>query len=725
LAADPKADAAQLWQKVVSFRRQYPSTPEAGRAALLLARLRSPLDRLDPKHIPADDRFDWQPKGLVAVLGGHEHRHWGNLRTVAFSPDGTVIASAASDGLVLWDAATLRERARLPRAYEFAFAPDGKSLAVAESVGEELATVRVYAWDGHKLTRTLDLPKKGCFPRGLSFSPDGKRVAVKYDEEPKRLPGGRRQIRDIYVLWEWEKGTPKQRELPRVKFSREHSVFALGCKLLLHPAPGGELLMWDVSRQAPRLHCKMEDIGSVTVSPDGNTLAATHRTGITLWDLSAKAPKELSSFDYGGAYPRAFSPDGRTLAGINFDKSELVLWSLDGLKGKPGAKGGVPPPRRVKLPFRARLLSFSPDGKRIAFGDPRDGAVRLWDLAQNKELFPPRGHCGGVEARFSPDGRRLVTLGGEGTLRLWDLAAVPPTETLIHRFGPGARPESLCIAPDGGAVACVNWDQPHSGVLVWDLTGKKPRALKRLPIPEGVQMGRVAFAPSRKRLLLVTGWTRRNLDRGPWRPSLAVWTTDPPPGTSPVVSTAFAASGADPPQTDLHMWGMTVSSDGRRVAVWARWHFRVWDWDGKRGKEVTAGRAFTDEITHISFAPDRAEMALCGEDQEEDEKGDTHERRRVKFWSLGGRGPLEREVQAVPKVLSVDYALGGAGLLTMANYGDCTLRDRKSGKVLWHWQPPAGHWSTIAAVAPDGRHIALGNANGTVYIVRLKEAPKR
>jgi hypothetical protein len=49
---------------------------------------RSPLDELDPASIPADERFAWQPKELVAVLGEHRMRHWSFLRDVAISPDG-------------------------------------------------------------------------------------------------------------------------------------------------------------------------------------------------------------------------------------------------------------------------------------------------------------------------------------------------------------------------------------------------------------------------------------------------------------------------------------------------------------------------------------------------------------------------------------------------------------------------------------------------------------
>jgi hypothetical protein len=68
-------EAERRWQEAVDFRAAHPGTPEALEAAGLLGRLPSPLDRLDPKLIPAHDLYpDWQPKGLVAVIGEHAGR---------------------------------------------------------------------------------------------------------------------------------------------------------------------------------------------------------------------------------------------------------------------------------------------------------------------------------------------------------------------------------------------------------------------------------------------------------------------------------------------------------------------------------------------------------------------------------------------------------------------------------------------------------------------------
>src|SRR5262249_48663314 len=71
-------------------------------AWLSVRRLFAPLDpspfaQLDPNRISKDERFDWQPKELVAVLGQHRARHWDKVNSVAFSPKDPLVASAGSD----------------------------------------------------------------------------------------------------------------------------------------------------------------------------------------------------------------------------------------------------------------------------------------------------------------------------------------------------------------------------------------------------------------------------------------------------------------------------------------------------------------------------------------------------------------------------------------------------------------------------------------------------
>ncbi len=80
-----------------------------------------PLDNLDPTKIPATERYDWQPKELVAVLGERRGSHGvmppGNGYSIAvkFSSDGSRLVSAGHcfEGLRLWDPRSLQLRAAL------------------------------------------------------------------------------------------------------------------------------------------------------------------------------------------------------------------------------------------------------------------------------------------------------------------------------------------------------------------------------------------------------------------------------------------------------------------------------------------------------------------------------------------------------------------------------------------------------------------------------------
>ena len=88
----------------------------------------SPFDALDPAAIPAGERFEWQPKELVAVLGSHRQRLWSQGTQVALSGDGaTAVAMAESNGILLDVAAGTTTR--LPEAalgHVVALSPDGR-----------------------------------------------------------------------------------------------------------------------------------------------------------------------------------------------------------------------------------------------------------------------------------------------------------------------------------------------------------------------------------------------------------------------------------------------------------------------------------------------------------------------------------------------------------------------------------------------------------------------
>jgi hypothetical protein len=122
----------------------------------------------------------------------------------------------------------------------------------------------------------------------------------------------------------------------------------------------------------------------------------------------------------GSVRSAAFSPDGKTVVTGGDDKTARIWDSFTGkalvvLTGHADAVNDV---------------AFSPDGKWLATASS-DGSARLWDAATGKEVRQFLGHTG-VEVRrlttqatevrdvaFSPDGKYVLTAGGNATARLW------------------------------------------------------------------------------------------------------------------------------------------------------------------------------------------------------------------------------------------------------------------------------------------------------------------
>jgi WD40 repeat protein len=170
----------------------------------------------------------------------------------------------------------------------------------------------------------------------------------------------------------------------------------------------------------------------------------------------------------------------------------------------PALGSGPAPPHvvhvRAVLEYRrggVRSLSFSPDGKLLAAACGYDrGGVRVWDVAQVKEVTTLQGFSNGVAGlAFSPDGKLLATTGARVTARLYETSTWKVRRTL--KAGGGSS--SVAFSPDGKILATTM--VTHT-VFFWDVaTGKGlPGPVSGLRSSHGV-----AFSPD-GRAVAVAGW---------------------------------------------------------------------------------------------------------------------------------------------------------------------------------------------------------------------------
>jgi WD40 repeat protein/serine/threonine protein kinase len=107
--------------------------------------------------------------------------------------------------------------------------------------------------------------------------------------------------------------------------------------------------------------------------------------------------------------------------------------------------------------------AFSPDGTQIVTTDDKNAQV--WDAQTYRLLFTlPHGDTV-YQAVYSNDGTRIITAGGDGTVRIWDAASGMLALALTHdrkkpRYG------AVAVLPDGKLVAAI--DIKGEVAHVWD-----------------------------------------------------------------------------------------------------------------------------------------------------------------------------------------------------------------------------------------------------------------
>lgn len=97
---------------------------------------------------------------------------------------------------------------------------------------------------------------------------------------------------------------------------------------------------------------------------------------------------------------------------------------------------------------------FSPDGKKIVTAS-EDNTAKIWDAASGRLLTDLNGHTGELlNARFSPDGKQIITVSRDQTARIWNAE----TGQLIRKvLNPPEQLEDALFSPDGKEILVAGW----------------------------------------------------------------------------------------------------------------------------------------------------------------------------------------------------------------------------------------------------------------------------
>lgn len=399
----------------------------------------------------ADDIRVWDSRTGAQI--GQPFGHAEGIFSIAFSQDGAHIATASNDKCQVWELGTGRATDAILDTFIgtilcVAFAPEGLQLLSGSYGRAENGSINYYVSSiGLSIDRgqsvggtesTLWLSNYSStatrvFRPLMAFSPIRHHVVTSSDD-------------NTLCIWDTRTGISIATTQGRHSSAISSVAYSPDGNHVVSGSHDKTVRVWDTAGAQIAVSGPLSDVThnfplTVALSHDGDYfLAGAHEKTLHVFEKSTGTAVHAPFEGHTGAILSvAFSPDGSTIVSGSYDKS-LRLWDS-----------------RIDMDVNASQnsmicsVAFSPDGKQFISASHD---IRLWDTDTGLEISPPfEGHSERIPfVAFSPDGSQIVSVSCDNTARIWNLetrdAVVTPLvvhrEEIIAMFSPDSQQIVTC-----------------------------------------------------------------------------------------------------------------------------------------------------------------------------------------------------------------------------------------------------------------------------------------
>ncbi|MCL4248342.1 MAG: protein kinase [Anaerolineae bacterium] len=658
---------------------------EVGRddLALLLALEANSIDQppIDAENTLADVAF---AAGTRQVLEGH----YGEVRAIAFSPDGRMLLSAGC--------------------------------AQPGTEAQECARSELILWDiaaGIELRRWQGAPG---WINALAFDPTSN--------QDENLIAASAFADGTLIVWDIATGQTIYR-LEGHASAVNDVVFVPGQRAILSASDDGTAILWDAESGAVlrRLEGHTAAVNTVSVNSDGTRAATASADGLVIeWDINPDSPTfgaAIQQFAEHGSevIAAAFVSDSSAILSNGVDLS-FRLWDAqtgEEIRQRVIGAWGIP-------------MTVSPDGHTVLF--PIGEFVYLWDTEvwwQDQSLA---GHIGTIrDAAFSPDGRLAATAASDGTIRIWNIHAQGET----HRYAEGIPVFAVEASPDGSRI--MIGEVAPGGLLVIDT--RTTELLHRI-LTEGhsTAPGAIAIDPD-GRYALVGALDLENYTQGT---RLTLWDLDSgdvvrdfPAEVYPWRSVAFGPDGRlalagtqDFSDQDLggelflldietgqmvrrfdtthDITSIAFNQDGTRAISGSCYFLDAAFWDVETGQAIRTFPGQPGCTLDVSFGPDETTIITATNDGS------------ITEWDIETGAKIRQFVGHNGPVWSLDFARDNRTMASGSSDGSVILWDYATGDILRRLEGHLG-WVFDVDFSADDELLYSASADGTVREWRVSD----